>query len=205
MTWQVALQKTYQVAQHLLDHEEHRWAIAGSVASVLNGCQFEPGDLDILACRPEGVYQFAEAMMIFAPEDCPHPEQDEAWFSSKDLPVSVYEEYGFQWYFCRWVVADFEVEVAHIIPPVGTPISKDGAGIWEGGAEVWPHIRTVPFQGNQVPVVPLEIQLESNMNRGLKDRIAEIVHIFRTQRYNRPLLEQSLSRDHLQEFDQEMV
>jgi hypothetical protein len=44
-----------------------------------------------------------------------------------------------------------------------------------------------------VPVVPLEIQLETNLERGLPDRVAQIVDRFRQDGYDRELLDHSLA------------
>ena len=44
-----------------------------------------------------------------------------------------------------------------------------------------------------MPVVPLEIQLETNLTRGLEGRVAGIIDIFCTREYNKDLLRLALS------------
>ena len=99
------------------------------------------------------------------------------------------------WHFGRWLVAGLKVEIAHIRAPEGFPTSKDGAGIWEAGPEIWPHLRRMPFAGHEVPVAPLEIQLETSLGRGLEERVAAITAVLRNQGYERELLERALHRE----------
>jgi hypothetical protein len=80
-------------------------------------------------------------------------------------------------------------------------MSADGAGIWEAGPEIWPHIRMVYFGGRPVPVVPLEIQLETSLSRGLEDRVAAIIAAIREGGYDRDLVEMALNREHMEAFE----
>lgn len=198
MHWQSALEQVLEIIYTPLDHDRVRWAVIGSVASVLQGCQISPNDIDILAFNPQGVYCVAELMAGYAPPTCEYPLGDIEWRSSEALPVSAGpDEYGFTWHFARWFVDDFRVEVAHIVAPEGFPTSNDGAGIWEAGPEIWPFIRTQPFAGYQLPVVPLEIQLETNLSRGLENRVGEIVAVFQENGYDCALIQKSLAKRHL--------
>lgn len=174
----------------------------GSVASVLQGCQISPNDIDILAFNSQIVYRFAELMAGYAPPTCEYPLGDIEWRSSEAFPVSAGpDEYGFTWHFARWFVDDFRVEAAHIVAPEGFPTSNDGAGIWEAGPEIGPLIRTQPFAGYQLPVAPLEIQLETNLGRGLENRVDEIVAVFQKSGYDRALVQKSLSKEHWEMFE----
>jgi hypothetical protein len=80
-------------------------------------------------------------------------------------------------------------------------MSADGAGIWEAGPEIWPHIRKVPFAGRLVPVVPLEIQIQTSFGRGLEERTAEMVAVLQQSSYDRELLQKALKREYLDAFD----
>ena len=111
------------------------------------------------------------------------------------------DDYGFVWHFGRWMMDGVKVEMAHIAPPGGMPMSADGAGIWEAGPEIWPHIRRVPFGGHRVPVAPLEIQLGTCISRGLEDRVAAIIAVFQEGGYDRKLLETALNRGHMEAFE----
>lgn len=202
MSWQSVLEQVLGISYDSLERDGVQWAIIGSVASVLHGCQIPPNDIDFLAVKPEGVYRFAELMSAYAPPKCEYPPGDDNWRSSGELPVtSGPDPYGFMWHFARWYVDSFKVEIAHIVAPRGYPTSSDGAGIWEAGPEIWPYLRNVPFADYQVPLVPLEIQLETNLKRGLKDRVEEIIAIFQRNGYDRALIQKSLSSEHLKTFE----
>jgi hypothetical protein len=198
MPWESALEQVLRSSYEGLERDRIGWAIIGSVASVLQGCRVSPRDLDILTVKPEHVNRFTELMSAYAPPHCEYPPDDEEnWHSSEEHPVrSGLDEYGFMWHFARWYVDSFTVEVAHILAPQGFPTSDDDAGIWEAGPEIWPHVRKIPFAGYPVPVVPLEIQLETNMARGLQDRVQEIITILQDRGYDRALLKRSLSSGH---------
>ena len=202
MGWQSALKQVLETVYYSLERDRVRWAVIGSVASALQGCQVSPNDIDILTVKPEGVYRFTEWMSVFAPSECEYPPGDANWRSSKELPVSADPDpYGYAWHFARWYVDGFRVEVAHILAPEGSPTSTDGAGIWEAGPEIWPHVRDVCFEEYQVPVVALEIQLETNLRRGLEDRVEEILAILQQDGYDRALIQRSLSSEHLEVFE----
>lgn len=179
------------------DHlKEIRWAIIGSAATAIQGCAVSPNDIDILVHDPEGVYRFAHLLSDYAPARCAYQPGDEAWQSSQELLVSADNEpneYGYRWHFCRFIINNIKVEVAHIEPPKGFKMAKDGAGIWEAGPEIWPYIRRQAFQNYEVSVVPLEIQLETNVERGLAGRIEEIISRLKAQGYDREFLQLSLS------------
>ena len=202
MSWERALDTVLRVAPPLFGGEEHRCAVIGSVASALQGCQVSPRDLDLLAIRPEEVTRFAELMWAYTPKHVEHPADHADWLSSQETPLSTGpDDHGFVWHFGRWMVDDVKVEMAHIAPPEGFAMSADGAGIWEAGPEIWPHIRMAPFGGRPVPVVPLEIQLETCLSRELVDRVAEIIAVFREGGYDRELVEKALAPERLEEFE----
>jgi hypothetical protein len=51
MSWQSVLEQVLQITYESLERNEARWAIIGSVASVLHGCLISPNDVDFLAAR----------------------------------------------------------------------------------------------------------------------------------------------------------
>jgi hypothetical protein len=147
--------------------------------------------------EPTGVFRFAELMATRTPSRRGPSLSHDDWHSTREEPVSEGpDDYGFYWYFARWAIDGVKVEIAHIIAPEESKTSEEGAGIWEAGPEIWPHIRHVPFRGHEVPMVPLEIQLETNLRRGLDERVAEIVSLFQRHGYDRALVEKALSEPH---------
>ncbi len=194
MVWRPILKQVLAVVYDSLERDKVRWTILGSTATALQGCRVVPNDIDILTFSPDGVYSFAELMSVYTPPKCDYEPGDDNWRSSKELAVS-----ADTWHFGRWYVDGFKVEVAHIAASEGYS-SDGGTGIWEAGPEVWPHIRSVPFAGYQVPVVPLEIQLQTNFDRGLDDRINEIIIIFQNNGYNSALIQKCLATKHQEAF-----
>lgn len=170
------------------------WAVVGSAASALQGCHFTPADLDVLTADADGVTRFARLLADTLPPTCAHSPGHDLWRSSQALPVAADEPdpAAFQWHFARFLLDGFKVEVAHITPPKSLTGAGDGAGIWEAGPEIWPYVRTVLFARCQVPVVPLEIQLKTALDRGQADRAGEIRRILLRNRCDVTLLRKSL-------------
>jgi hypothetical protein len=196
-SWESVLEEVVAVASPSLECAETRWAVLGSVATALQGCSVTPRDIDILAVEPAGVFRFVELMAAYTPARCENLKSHDDWHSSQAEPVSEGpDDYGFYWYFTRWVIDGVKVEVAHIVGPEGQKTSEEGAGIWEAGPEIWPHIHKVPFREYQVPVVPLEIQLETSLQRGLDQRVAEIQSVLRREGYDEALVKRALSAGH---------
>src|SRR6185436_10882364 len=167
MSWQTAREIVLQNVYAPLEAEQLRWAVIGSVASTLQGCRFEPGDIDLLTSEPNTVLRLAELMRPYAPPRSPSPPGVEDWLSSQEMPVSIGPDPGGSvWHFTRWLIDGAKVEAAHIRPPEGFSPSQPGAGIWEAGPELWPHIQSAAFAGRTFPVAPLEIQLQTNRARG---------------------------------------
>jgi hypothetical protein len=206
MPWEAALQVMLESCAEALENEGVSWAIVGSVASALQGCRVTPGDIDFLVKKPEDIVRFTRLMAAYVPERCDYsPEDADNWHSSRKLPVhSGPDDYGFTWHFARWVVEGTKLEAAHIEPPEGFPGSDQGGGIWEAGPELWGHVKTIPFAGYEAPVAPLEIQLGTNMLRGLQDRVREIVAIFQARGYDRALVDRALRPSHLETFEELM-
>ena len=178
-----------------------QWAVIGSVATALHGCGVEPGDIDLLAKRPAGVYRFAELMTPFTPDRGDDGDDHANWHSSLAQPVDAGpDEYGFYWYFARWFIDGVKLEIAHIVgPELG---DDEPQGIWEAGPAVWAHIREVPFGAWAVPLVPLEVQLATNWGRGREERAQAIAAVLQRDGYDHELLARALSREQLERFMQ---
>ena len=198
MDWRNVLDHVLNRVAGLLGEEERtRWALIGSAATALQGCSITPNDLDFLTETPAGVDRFAELMMEYTPPSAPVPLDHDGWLSSQEVLVSGGPDpYGFHWRFARWMVGDFKVEVAHIVPPPGFRMSTDGAGIWEAGPEIWPNLRILTYDRHRIPVVPLEIQLETCLARGLDERVACIRDVLRHQGTDAGLLHRALREAH---------
>lgn len=199
--WKQTLQCLIPKLCPALDDPETRWALIGSAATAVHGCPVTPKDLDFLAETAQGVHRFVALLAKFMPATCPHGVDHPDWVSSVAHPISQGpDEYGFSWHFARWRIQGFKVEVAHIAPPQGFRTSDDGAGIWEAGPEIWPHIVTVSLGPRSIPVVPLELQLGTSLQRGLEDRVAAIIHVLRHRAPDMDLLLRALTPDQLARF-----
>ncbi len=203
MSWQEGLRTVLEHVYDPLDRERLAWAVVGSTATALQGCRVVPHDLDLLTQEPASVFRFAELLAPFEAA-----ESTESFFlSTREVPVFVGPMGGLDWHFGRWMIAGVSVEVAHIAPPEGWSDSPSDS-VWECGPAPWPHARRACFEGYSVPVVPLEIQVGTNLARGrtetgedLSARVAEIARVFRAAGYDRALLEWALSPSHLARFD----
>jgi hypothetical protein len=201
MSWELCLNTVFAVAQPILMGDEPACAVIGSVATALQGCQVTPRDIDLLSIEPDVAFRFAELMSAHAPEECPHSPDHAEWISSAETPLSIGpDDYGFTWHFGRWLVEGMKVEIAHIVAPEEFPTSADDAGIWEAGPEIWPYVHHVSFGEHRVPVVPLEIQPETAMQRGLEERVSEIMPVLKNRGYDRELVQRALTAEHLEAF-----
>ncbi|WP_175989271.1 hypothetical protein [Bacillus sp. Marseille-Q1617] len=195
MSWESALQivcNTYENSGKTFD-----WMIVGSVGSVLQGCDMKPGDLDIYTKSREGVEEFARLMSEYAQPANDGAESDSEWLSTKEEPV-LHQTFpsGFSWSKARYRINHYEVEIVHIADSAGIPDSLTGSGIWEGGQYIWNLARTTRFRGNSIRMVPLEIQLESNLRRKREDRVQSILQTMRKKGYDENLIKKALSKDH---------
>ncbi len=214
MSWESALTKMLETSYGPAQNEGLEWAVVGSAATALQGCRISPHDIDIMTRAPEHVFRFAAFMQPFAAGECAVESPEKGWWcSTQKKPVYVGSYWGLDWHFARWEIDDTYLEIVHIVAPGGHEGFRNSSGVWECDPSVWPHIRTVGFAGRAVPVVPLEIQLETNMTRGytrsraqfsgesLEGRIAEMVRVLRETGCNRSLLEWALREEHLAKVD----
>ncbi len=202
---EIALDKVLETTYNALKQRNIEWVIMGSVATFLQGIDVNPADIDILMKNPKGVYFFADLMSQYAIDKCKSEKnhQEDNWQSSKELPVAADEPNSSEaaWYFGRWYINNFKVEVAHIVPPSDYLKNKrPNTGIWEGGPEVWSFVKHINYKSYKLPVIPLEIQLQTNFNRNLESRINKIITLFNLNNYDQKLLEISLSQDNMNTF-----
>ncbi|ALC90476.1 hypothetical protein AM500_12275 [Bacillus sp. FJAT-18017] len=178
------------------------WILVGSVGSVLQGAEMEPGDIDVYVRHQEDVSRFAELFKSYSLETSTQGEPGSDWYSSREVPIFTQTfPSGFSWTKGRWKIEEFEVEAVHIGDSAGIPDNLKGDGIWEGGRYIWDMYKEVAFQEYKFLVVPLEIQLESNLRRGRQDRAEAILDALRTNGYDSELLSKALSSKHLESID----
>lgn len=201
--WRTALTKICEINSK--SDIEIEWILVGSVASVLQGCEMTPGDIDIYVKNQEGVKQFALLLEQYSLPAKSEEAERNNWLSSIDEPTYT-ERFpsGFTWTKGRWMINGMEVEVVNISQSAGIPDSLDGGGIWEGGKYIWGYSKNVEFGSHTVPVVPLEIQLESNLRRKREERIDAIMKELKMNGYNEDLISKALSTEHLSFFISEM-
>ncbi|WP_043932084.1 hypothetical protein [Bacillus sp. EB01] len=198
--WEKALVKVQKLVTDAGSDLE--WILVGSVGSVLQGAEMEPGDIDVYVRHQEDVSRFAELFRSYSRESSTEGEPGADWYSSRDVPIFTQTfPSGFSWTKGRWVIEGCEVEAVHIGNSAGISDNLTGDGIWEGGKYIWDMYKEVAFQGYKFRVVPLEIQLESNLRRGRQDRAEAILDALRTNGYDSELLSKALSAKHLESID----
>ena len=196
MSWAEAL-KTF-CAMYCATNNPARWILVGSAASVLQGAEIEPRDIDIYVNSREEVAELSGMMSRYCQEQpSRHPLYRQEWFSSIAEPYRT-ESYpsGFTWTKGRWRIGAFPLEVVHIDDSGGIPDSVEGDGIWEGGRYIWEYAKPVAFSGFTIPVVPLEIQLESNLRRGREERARKIAEALKKYGCDEALLAKAISVKH---------
>jgi hypothetical protein len=194
------------VYDDLLAAEGRAWAVVGSAATALQGCRLEPQNIDLLTQKAGSVFRFAEALRPFAAAE----STGDFFLSTPARPVFVGPMGGLDWHFGRWMIAGLTVEVAHIAPPEGYD-SFSGPIVWECGPAIWPHHSRTAFAVYSVPVVPLEFQVGTNLDRGRTEhgedclgRVREVARVFRENGYDRARLEWAMDATHVAHFDEIM-
>jgi hypothetical protein len=189
--WERAL---LEVATSLNDTPGARaipWLVVGSVASILQSCDMEPRDLDILFTSREDLVRYAAVV---------------AERGSQPIPAILSEHFpgGFEWHKVQHAVDGFPVDAVYIASGGGIPDSTDGEGVWEGGPHAWSLARTATFHGFAVAAAPLEIQLESQFRRGRSDRVEAIISALHRRGYDPDQLSRCLSQRHLAAYSERL-
>ncbi|WP_373231341.1 hypothetical protein [Cohnella sp.] len=196
MSWNQALETFCDL--YSKSYLDCKWIIVGSVGSVLQRADMTPNDLDIYVQDLDDVIKLATLLEQFCLRTkCELSYFDSEWHSSLEEPYFTQNfPSGFTWTKGKWKIHNFNVEVVQISDSAGIPDSDSGDGIWEGGKHIWSLAKYVDFENHNVPIVPLEIQLESNLRRNRQDRADAIINALRTNGYDSELLFKALSNIH---------
>lgn len=198
-SWKSALFKLCEI--YFQSDIKIEWILVGSVGSVLQGCEMEPGDIDIYVKDKESVSQFAELLSEFSLPAKSEKRHVNDWLSSEEEPIfNQTFPSGFTWTKGRWNVDGFKVEVVHISDSAGIPDSLTGDGIWEGGKYIWSYCKNVKFGEYTIPTIPLEIQLESNIRRKRQERIDSILNTIIKNGCDEELIKKALSSRNITNF-----
>lgn len=204
--WQQAFDIFLERAHKKISKAEIDWAIIGSVASYLQGCKITPNDLDILVKNPENVGIIIDFLKEYYLKENSEKTtiQDESgeklWLSSEERPVDISkDEWDFTWTFARVLIKGIKVEIAHIEAPKDHFLLTNG--IWEAGPKIWSHINQMSYHGYSIPVVPLEIQLGTNISRVFQERIDAIIAVFKKEGYNEKLLNKALTIEQMAQIN----
>jgi hypothetical protein len=124
--WETALSIVLESIQSIQKVTSVRWLVVGSAALTLQGCRFEPRDLDILVPTAEDLRRCVDCL------------NDAEILRTKSDPPIVTEAYpgGFEWSKAQYELDGFLIEAVHIASGGGIPDDLDGGGIWEGGSIV---------------------------------------------------------------------
>jgi predicted nucleotidyltransferase len=194
--YEQSLKKFLDITHETYQEKGHEIIICGSMSTYLQGCKIKPNDIDILANNQKTVELIAELMVEYEVSESPSQDVNE-WLSNKTRNIfeEVTEDAKEQWYMGRWILNGVKIEVAYMVSESALKQSRKNRYIWENGPDMIPYVKTVDFQGYQIKVIPLEIQLMTNLRRGLDDRVTEIIRVFSKEGYNFELLKISLSPD----------
>ena len=188
--WRMALQH----AVVRLADTRIEWLVIGSAASALQGVEIEPRDVDLLLRTREDLMAFARKMHGLTPSSPEAPLSVEDWRSSQAQPIKTETFPGaFTWHKAAWDIEGVRLD-ATAIENNGVPDSLHGDWVWEGGDHVWSFVA----RAQDLPVVALEVQLESCLRRDLDSRARAIAVCLQHSGYAVERLVQVLSRGHLE-------
>ena len=188
--WRMALQH----AVVRLADTRIEWLVIGSAASALQGVEIEPRDVDLLFRTREDLMAFVRKMHGLTPSSPEAPLSVEDWRSSQAQPIKTETFPGaFTWHKAAWDIEGVRLD-ATAIENNGGPDSLHGDGVWEGGDHVWSFVT----RAQDLPVVALEVQLESCLRRDLDSRARAIAVCLQHSGYAVERLVQVLSRGHLE-------
>ena len=165
--WRIAL----EVVAGALADAPFTWIVVGSVASTLRGCDFEPGDLDLLVTSYGSLQLMGERLDPIA-------GQRESEILTQEFPG------GFKWHKLYWELSGVKIDASFIESGGGIPDGENGEGVWEGGVYVWNYLETVDFKDHAIPVPNLCIQLESQLRMNRMERAAETRRVLRMRGYD---------------------
>lgn len=197
-SWGQVLKRVWDLVIPECNEKGFEILLVGSGSTFLQGCTVQPNDIDLLALTPEAVECVAELLQGYEVEESPSQEIDN-WLSSKVLRVLAIDgENGSEkWRMGRWIIEGIKVEVAYLESVSSVQRSRQQDYIWENGPDMYPHIKEVHYQGSAINVIPLELQLGTNIFRGLEERVMAIIRVMRESGYDRELLTKALTPDQL--------
>ena len=147
------------------------WMLLGSAATALRGVAVVPGDIDIAVLAADDIVR---AAAVLPTADVAAVESEEFvpadWISTVAVPMRQFGDGGERWAFGRWFVDGVKVELAHIDAP-----DVAGLMIETRAPLVWYERETLECLGQQIPTVPIEVQLATMIARGQDDRIAATI------------------------------
>ena len=188
--WRMALQH----AVVRLADTRIEWLVIGSAASALQGVEIEPRDVDLLFRTREDLMAFVRKMHGLTPSSPEAPLSVEDWRSAQAQPIKTETFPGaFTWHKAAWDIEGVRLD-ATAIENNGVPDSLHGDGVREGGDHGW----SVVTRAQDLPVVALEVQLESCLRRDLDSRARAIAVCLQHSGYAVERLVQVLSRGHLE-------
>jgi hypothetical protein len=181
------------------DLPDLKWAVVGSMATAIQGCNIIPGDIDIWIERDIDVEKLVNCFQELLPEDSVITTMEENWVSSLKKPTITFQIDKTHWTFGRVYLNEIKIDIAHAVPyEINSYVS--GTGIWENGPDIKGLIKFIPLNGTLIPVVPLEVQLQTNYSREIEHRISEITKKFRTEGYDESLLHYCLNQEYYKKF-----
>lgn len=198
MSWNQALKEYCDLYSR--SNIDCTWIVVGSVGSVLQGADMTPNDLDLYVRELDDLIQLTKLLEPYSLRSrCELAYYDHEWLSSIEEPYFTQSfPSGFTWSKGKWNINHFSVEVVQISDSAGIPDSISGDGIWEGGKHIWSLAKNINYENHIIPVVPLEIQLESNIRRNRQDRVNSIINALIRNGYDKELLSIALSATHKQ-------
>lgn len=161
------------------------WMLVGSAATAIRGVPVRPGDVDVLARRPEDVERIASVMPSV--DDALDDTEPGTFLSSRGTPVLTFGEGS--WVLGRWHLSDVKVEVAHI----RSDSSEEDLLLETSGDPVWSERSLVELQGVSIPTVPVEVQIATMMMRDQHERLAQTLERVETPDLRISLLRRALS------------
>ena len=164
-----------------------RWMLVGSAATRVQGVAVDPGDVDVLVhpdTSDDDLSAVAGSLAPFAAAE-PVSQDPGSFLSTVDQPLVATADGT--WLFGRWIVEGCKLEVARIRADLGPAVVVETMG-----TAVWATCRTVPWQGHELPVVPLEVQLATIISRGLDERARAVRARFEVSGPDEALLAQAM-------------
>ncbi|TFG28419.1 hypothetical protein EU527_17310 [Candidatus Thorarchaeota archaeon] len=96
----------------------------------------------------------------------------------------------------RWIIDNVKIEVAYFKSEQSVSTSRKQKHIWENSPDMYPYLRTVEFNSYQIDVIPLEIQLNTNLLRGLDARVTEILRVLGLGQVDTNLIKKAIHPSH---------